>query len=193
MTHRTNAESKLVPPGPGQCRAGSGAGTVRPGVPPSEFEMKEKKARVEDALHATRAAVEEGIVPGGGVALIRASAKLEDLKGASPDQDLGIGIARRAMEEPLRQIVANAGMEPAVVLRKVVEGEGAFGFNAQTEEYGDLVQTGILDPTKVVRCALQNAASIAGLLITTEAGVAEKPEKEKAHVHPPGDMGGMDF
>ena len=161
----------------------------------TEIEMKEKKARVEDALHATRAAVEEGIVPGGGVALIRAIAKLEDLKGASPDQDHGIGIARRAMEEPLRQIVANAGMEPAVVLRKVVEGEGAFGFNAQTEEYGDLVQMGILDPTKVVRCALQNAASIAGLLITTEAGVAEKPEKEKAHAHahPPGDMGGMDF
>ena len=159
----------------------------------TEIEMKEKKARVEDALHATRAAVEEGIVPGGGVALVRAIAKLEELKGASPDQDHGIGIARRAMEEPLRQIVANAGLEPAVVLRKVVEDEGAFGFNAQTEEYGDLVEMGILDPTKVVRCALQNAASIAGLLITTEAGVAEKPEKEKAQAHPSSDMGGMDF
>ena len=159
----------------------------------TEIEMKEKKARVEDALHSTRAAVEEGIVPGGGVALVRAIAKLDGLKGASPDQDVGIGIARRAMEEPLRQIVANAGKEPAVVLRKVADGEGAFGFNAQTEEYGDLVQMGILDPTKVVRCALQNAASIAGLLITTEAGVAERPEKEKVPAHPSGDMGGMDF
>ena len=163
----------------------------------TEMEMKEKKARVEDALHATRAAVEEGIVPGGGVALVRVIAKLEGLKGASPDQDVGIGIARRAMEEPLRQIVANAGMEPAVVLRKVADGEGAFGFNAQTEEYGDLVEMGILDPTKVVRCALQNASSIAGLLITTEASVAEKVEDEKAHAHahahPPGGMGDMDF
>ena len=161
----------------------------------TEIEMKEKKARVEDALHATRAAVEEGIVPGGGVALIRAIAKLEGLKGASPDQDHGIGIARRAMEEPLRQIVANAGHEPAVVLRKVIDGEGAFGFNAQTEEYGDLVEMGILDPTKVVRCALQNAASIAGLLITVEASVAEKVEKEKAHAHPhpPGGMDDMDI
>ena len=159
----------------------------------TEIEMKEKKARVEDALHATRAAVEEGIVPGGGVALIRAIAKLEGLKGASPDQDHGIGIARRAMEEPLRLIVANAGHEPGVVLRKVIDGEGAFGFNAQTEEYGDLVEMGILDPTKVVRCALQNAASIAGLLIATEAGVAERVEEEKAHAHPPGGMGDMDF
>ena len=159
----------------------------------TEMEMKEKKARVEDALHATRAAVEEGIVPGGGVALIRVIAKLEGLKGASPDQDVGIGIARRAMEEPLRQIVANAGMEPAVVLQKVADGEGAFGCNAQTEMYGDMVEMGILDPTKVVRCALQNASSIAGLLITTEASVAEKVEKEKAHAHahPPGGMGGM--
>ena len=163
----------------------------------TEIEMKEKKARVEDALHATRAAVEEGIVSGGGVALIRAIAKLEGLKGASPDQDHGIGIVRRAMEEPLRQIVANAGHEPGVVLRKVIDGEGAFGFNAQTEEYGDLVEMGILDPTKVVRCALQNAASIAGLLITVEASVAEKVEKEKAHAHPhphpPGGMDDMDF
>ena len=163
----------------------------------TEIEMKEKKARVEDALHATRAAVEEGIVPGGGVAFIRAIAKLEGLKGASPDQDHGIGIVRRAMEEPLRQIVANAGHEPGVVLRKVIDGEGAFGFNAQTEEYGDLVEMGILDPTKVVRCALQNAASIAGLLITVEASVAEKVEKEKAHAHPhphpPGGMDDMDF
>ena len=163
----------------------------------TEIEMKEKKARVEDALHATRAAVEEGIVPGGGVAFIRAIAKLEGLKGASPDQDHGIGIVRRAMEEPLRQIVTNAGHEPGVVLRKVIDGEGAFGFNAQTEEYGDLVEMGILDPTKVVRCALQNAASIAGLLITVEASVAEKVEKEKAHAHPhphpPGGMDDMDF
>jgi chaperonin GroEL len=159
----------------------------------TEIEMKEKKARVEDALHATRAAVEEGIVPGGGVALIRAIAKLEGLKGSSHDQDVGIGIARRAMEEPLRQIVANAGQEPSVVLQKVKDGKGAYGFNAQTEEYGDMVKMGILDPTKVVRCALQNAASIAGLLITTEASVAEKPKKHKAHAHPPGDMGDVDF
>jgi chaperonin GroEL len=144
----------------------------------TEVEMKEKKARVEDALHATRAAVEEGVVPGGGVALIRALEKLGDLKGDNHDQDVGITIARRAMEEPLRQIVANAGAEPSVVLRKVVEGEGNFGFNAATEVFGDMIEMGILDPTKVVRAALQNAASIAGLMITTEAMVAEAP-KEK--------------
>ena len=159
----------------------------------TEMEMKEKKARVEDALHATRAAVEEGVVPGGGVALVRCLDKVSSLKGDNEEQDMGINIARRAMEEPLRQIVENAGAEGSVVLDKIKHGKGSFGFNAQTEEYGDLVKMGILDPTKVVRCALQNAASIAGLLITTEASVAEKPKKEE-HAHPPGGgMGGMDM
>jgi chaperonin GroEL len=157
----------------------------------TEVEMKEKKARVEDALHATRAAVEEGIVAGGGVALVRALTKLGELKGANHDQDVGIGIARRSMEEPLRQIVTNAGAEASVVLHKVAEGTGNFGFNAATDEYGDLVQMGILDPTKVVRSALQNAASIAGLMVTTEAMVAEEPKKEKAPAMPGGGMGGM--
>ncbi len=157
----------------------------------TEVEMKEKKARVEDALHATRAAVEEGVVPGGGVALIRALDALKNLKGENEDQDHGITIARRAMEEPLRQIVANSGAEPSVVVNKVKDGKGAFGFNAQTEEYGDLVKMGILDPTKVVRSALQNAASIATLLITTEASVAEAPKKEEPAM-PPGGMGGME-
>ncbi|MCP5149852.1 MAG: chaperonin GroEL [Chromatiales bacterium] len=158
----------------------------------TEVEMKEKKARVEDALHATRAAVEEGVVPGGGVALVRSQKALDGLKGDNHDQDMGIGIARRAMEEPLRQIVANAGGEPSVVLNRVKDGKGNFGFNAQTEEFGDMVKMGILDPTKVVRTALQNAASIAGLLITTECSVAEKPKKEE-HSHAPQmpDMGGM--
>jgi len=155
----------------------------------TEVEMKEKKARVEDALHATRAAVEEGVVPGGGVALVRALAKLGALKGANHDQDVGIGIARRAMEEPLRQIVANAGAEASVVLRKVADGTGNFGYNAATGEYGDLVAMGILDPTKVARIALQHASSIAGLMITTEAMVAEEPKEEK-HGHGAG-MGGM--
>jgi len=155
----------------------------------TEVEMKEKKARVEDALHATRAAVEEGVVPGGGVALVRALANLADLKGANHDQDVGIGIARRAMEEPLRQIVGNAGAEASVVLRKVADGSGNFGYNAATDEYGDMMEMGILDPTKVARSALQNAASIAGLMITTEAMVAEEPKEEK-HSHAPG-MGGM--
>jgi chaperonin GroEL len=160
----------------------------------TEVEMKEKKARVEDALHATRAAVEEGIVPGGGVALVRALAKLNGLKGANHDQDVGIGIARRAMEEPLRQIVANAGAEASVVLNKVAGGTGNFGFNAATDEYGDLVQMGILDPTKVVRSALQNAASIAGLMVTTEAMVAEEPKEEKhGHGAGMGAMGDMDY
>ncbi|HSR55055.1 MAG TPA: chaperonin GroEL [Alphaproteobacteria bacterium] len=160
----------------------------------TEVEMKEKKARVEDALHATRAAVEEGVVPGGGVALVRAQARLEGLKGENEDQNHGIKIARRAMEEPLRQIVANAGVDASVVLGKVRDGKGAFGFNASTEEYGDLVQMGILDPTKVVRVALQNAASIAGLIVTTEATVAEKPKKEgKAPAYPSPDMEDMDF
>ena len=156
----------------------------------TEVEMKEKKARVEDALHATRAAVEEGVVPGGGVALVRVLQKL-DLKGANPDQDVGIAIAKRAMEEPLRLIVANAGEEPSVVLAKVKEGNSNFGYNAQTEEYGDMMKMGILDPTKVVRAALQNAASIAGLLITTEVSVAEAPKKESAPTMPPGGMDGM--
>ena len=158
----------------------------------TEVEMKEKKARVEDALHSTRAAVEEGVVPGGGVALVRALSKLKGLKGENEDQDTGISIARRAIHEPLRQIVANSGGEPSVVLNKVLDGKANYGFNAQTEEYGDMVKMGILDPTKVVRTALQNAASIAGLLITTEATVAEKPKKDDGPAMPPGGMGGMD-
>jgi chaperonin GroEL len=144
----------------------------------TEVEMKEKKARVEDALHATRAAVEEGIVPGGGVALIRASASLANLR-ASEDEKVGVRIIQKALEEPLRWIVSNAGAEGSVVLDKVKNGKGAFGFNAATEEYEDLVKAGIVDPTKVVRTALQNAASVAGLLITTEAMIADKPEKKK--------------
>jgi chaperonin GroEL len=155
----------------------------------TEVEMKEKKARVEDALHATRAAVEEGIVPGGGVALVRALQKIKDLKGANHDQDVGIGIARRAMEEPLRQIVANAGDESSVVLNKVAEGSGNFGYNAATGEFGDMVSMGILDPAKVTRTALQNAGSVAGLMITTEAMVAEEPKEETPM--PGGGMGGM--
>ena len=156
----------------------------------TEIEMKEKKARVEDALHATRAAVEEGIVPGGGVALVRAQTAIKGIKGANHDQDVGITIARRAMEEPLRQIVANAGEEPSVVLHKVVEGTGNFGYNAANGEYGDMVEMGILDPTKVTRSALQNAASVAGLMITTEAMVAEEP-KDDAPMPGGGGMGGM--
>ncbi len=155
----------------------------------TEVEMKEKKARVEDALHATRAAVEEGVVAGGGVALVRAEASLGELKGANADQDAGIAIARRAMEEPLRQIVANAGHEPSVILNKVAEGTGNYGFNAATGEYGDMVDMGILDPTKVTRTALQNAASVAGLIITTEAMVAEIPKEEAAPAAGGGDMG----
>ncbi|MCY4454527.1 MAG: chaperonin GroEL [Immundisolibacterales bacterium] len=156
----------------------------------TEVEMKEKKARVEDALHATRAAVEEGVVAGGGVALVRAQQAVTELTGDNPDQNMGISIARRAMEEPLRQIVANSGAESSVVLAKVAEESGTKGFNAQTEEYGDMIEMGILDPTKVVRTALQNAASIAGLLITTEASVAESPKDETPPAMPPG--GGMD-
>ncbi len=155
----------------------------------TEMEMKEKKARVEDALHATRAAVEEGVVPGGGVALIRAMAAVTKLKGDNHDQDIGISIARRAMEEPLRQICANAGDEPSVVLNKVAEGKGNYGYNAATGEYGDLIEMGILDPTKVTRSALQNAASVASLIITTEAMVAEIPKEAPAMGG--GDMGGM--
>ncbi|GHC00876.1 chaperonin GroEL [Thermomonas carbonis] len=157
----------------------------------TEVEMKEKKARVEDALHATRAAVEEGIVPGGGVALIRAKAAIKDLKGANEDQTHGIQIALRAMEAPLREIVANAGEEPSVVLNRVVEGSGAFGYNAANGEYGDMIEFGILDPTKVTRTALQNAASIAGLMITTEAMVAEAPKKDEPAMPGGGGMGGM--
>jgi chaperonin GroEL len=156
----------------------------------TEVEMKEKKARVEDALHATRAAVEEGIVPGGGVALIRACAAIKGINGDNHDQDIGIAIALRAMEDPLRQIVSNAGEEASVVLAKVADGEGNFGYNAGKGEYGDMVEMGILDPTKVTRSALQNAASVAGLLITTECMVAELP-KEEAPAMPGGDMGGM--
>ncbi len=159
----------------------------------TEIEMKEKKARVEDALHATRAAVEEGVVPGGGVALVRALDAIKKLKGDNEDQNHGILIAKRAMEAPLREIVANAGEEPSVVLNKVAGGKGNYGYNAQTGEYGDMVELGILDPTKVTRTALQNAASIAGLMITTEAMVAEAPKKEEAHNHGGGGggMGGM--
>jgi chaperonin GroEL len=156
----------------------------------TEIEMKEKKARVEDALHATRAAVEEGIVPGGGVALIRALSALEGFETDNHDQDVGVDIARRALVEPLRQIVQNAGAEASVVLNQVKDGKGNYGFNAATEEFGDMVKMGILDPTKVVRTALQNATSIAGLMITTEATVADLPKKDEPAM-PGGDMGGM--
>jgi chaperonin GroEL len=145
----------------------------------TEIEMKEKKARVEDALHATRAAVEEGVVPGGGVALVRAVSALSKFKGDNHDQDMGVQILLRAVEEPLRQIVANAGVDGSVVLNKVREGKGNFGYNAATGEYGDLIEMGILDPTKVTRLALQNASSVAGLLLTTEVMVAELPKKEE--------------
>jgi chaperonin GroEL len=159
----------------------------------TEIEMKEKKARVEDALHATRAAVEEGVVPGGGVALIRALKALEKLEGANEDQTVGIRILARAIEEPLRQIVENAGEDAAVVLNAVKAGKGAYGYNAGTGEYGDMLEEGILDPAKVTRLALQNAASVAGLLLTTEVMVAEAP-KDDDHAHgggAPGGMGGM--
>jgi chaperonin GroEL len=158
----------------------------------TETEMKEKKARVEDALHATRAAVEEGIVPGGGVALLRAQKVLDTLK-LPEEQQVGVRIIRRALEEPLRQIVANAGEEGSIVVQKVREGSGTFGFNAATGQFGDLVAEGVIDPVKVVRSALQNAASVAGLMLTTEALIAEKPKEEKApapggHAHGPGDF-----
>ena len=159
----------------------------------TEVEMKEKKARVEDALHATRAAVEEGIVPGGGVALIRAQAALDDLKVSTAEQKVGVAIVRRSIEEPLRQIVANAGGEPSVVINKVREGKGGFGFNARTGHYVDLIKDGVIDPTKVVRTALQHAASVAGMMLTTEAMIAEKPKKEAAAAPSPGGMGGMDM
>jgi len=162
----------------------------------TEVEMKEKKARVEDALHATRAAVEEGIVPGGGVAYLRARINLK-VKGDNHDQDAGIKIVMRALEEPARLIAANAGDEPSVVINKLVEGKGNYGFNAQTGQYGDMVEMGVLDPTKVARCALQNAASVAGLILTTDAMVAELPKEESqaghGHGGGMGGMGGMDM
>ena len=164
----------------------------------TEVEMKEKKARVEDALHATRAAVEEGIVAGGGVALIRARSGLAKLKGDNSDQDAGIKIVLRALEEPARMIAYNAGDEPSVVINKVVEGKGNFGYNAATGQYGDMVEMGVLDPTKVTRCALQNAASVAALILTTDAMVAESPKDEgghggHGHGGGMGGMGGMDM
>ncbi|MDH3858581.1 MAG: chaperonin GroEL, partial [Gammaproteobacteria bacterium] len=157
----------------------------------TEIEMKEKKARVEDALHSTRAAVEEGVVPGGGVALIRARAAITNLKGDNHDQTIGVDIARRALEEPIRQIVTNAGDEASVVTNNVEEGEGNYGYNAATGEYGDMIELGILDPTKVARFALQNAASVAGLLITTEAMIAEAPKESPAMPDMSGMGGGM--
>jgi chaperonin GroEL len=157
----------------------------------TEVEMKEKKARVEDALHATRAAVEEGIVPGGGVALLRAKAAVGKLKGDNHDQDAGITIVLRAMEAPLRAITHNAGDEPSVVVNKVLEGKGSFGYNAATGEYGDMLEMGVVDPTKVTRTALQNAASVASLMLTTACMVAELPEDKPAAPAGMGDMGGM--
>jgi chaperonin GroEL len=154
--------------------------------------MKEKKARVEDALHATRAAVEEGIVPGGGVALIRCLGVLEGIKLAQAEQQKGVDIVKKAIQEPLRWIAKNAGFDGSIVVEKVKLEKGGFGFNAQTEQYEDLTKAGVIDPTKVVRCALQNAASVASLLITTEAMIAEKPKKESPMPPmPPGGMGGM--
>ena len=157
----------------------------------SEVEMKEKKARVEDALHSTRAAVEEGVVAGGGVALVRAQQEIEGLEGDNEDQNVGISIALRSMETPLRQITANSGEEASVILDKIKEGKGNFGFNAATGEYGDMIEMGILDPAKVTRTALQAAGSVAGLMITTEAMVSDIPE-ESAGGMPPGMPPGMD-
>jgi len=160
----------------------------------TEMEMKEKKDRVDDALHATRAAVEEGIVPGGGIAFIRTIEALEKLKGANEDETTGIAIVKRALEEPLRQIVANAGIEGSIVVQKVKEGKADYGFNARTEEYENLLKAGVIDPTKVTRIALENAASIAGMLLTTECVIADKPKKEEApHSHGAPDMGGMGY
>ena len=156
----------------------------------TEVEMKEKKDRVEDALHATRAAVEEGVVAGGGVALLRARAALENLHTGNADQDAGVQIVLRAVESPLRQIVANAGGEPSVVVNKVLEGEGNYGYNAGSGEYGDMIEMGVLDPAKVTRSALQHAASIAGLMLTTDCMIAEIPE-EKPAMPDMGGMGGM--
>jgi chaperonin GroEL len=156
----------------------------------TEVEMKEKKARVEDALHATRAAVEEGIVPGGGVAFLRCVKKLEEIKTENLDQKTGVDIIRRVLEEPLRQIAANAGHDGAVVVNEVKNGKDDYGFNAQTEKYENLVKAGVIDPTKVARIAIENAASVAGLLLTTEATIVEKPEKKEAAM-PPMPHGGM--
>jgi chaperonin GroEL len=158
--------------------------------------MKEKKARVEDALHATRAAVEEGVVPGGGVALVRVQKALDKVETKNEDQAVGVKILARAIEEPLRQIVENAGEDAAVILNRVKEGKGSFGYNAASGDFGDMIEQGILDPTKVTRLALQNAASVSGLLLTTEVMIAEAP-KDEEHSHgggmPPGGMGGMDM
>jgi chaperonin GroEL len=159
----------------------------------TEVEMKEKKARVEDALHATRAAVEEGIVPGGGVALLRARKAIAAAKGDNHDQDAGIAIVLRAIEEPLRQIVTNTGAEASVVVNKVLEGSGNFGYNAANDTYGDMVEMGVLDPTKVTRSALQHAASVAGLMLTTDCMVAELPKEDAPAMPGAGGMGGMDF
>jgi chaperonin GroEL len=169
-------------------KLGGGVAVIRAGAA-TETDMKEKKVRIEDAMHATRAAVEEGILPGGGVALLRARAAMGALKGNNKEQQAGIEIVLRALEEPLRQIVANAGGESSVILAKVLEGKGNFGYNAATEEYGDLIEMGILDPTKVTRSALQNAASIASLILTTDVMIAEMPEKKRAAS---GNMGEMD-
>jgi chaperonin GroEL len=157
----------------------------------TEMEMKEKKMRVEDALHATRAAVEEGVVPGGGVALVRAASKLGALRGDNEDQNVGIKLALRAMEAPLRQIASNAGAEGSVVANNVKNGEGNYGYNAGNDTYGDMLDMGILDPTKVTRSALQFASSVAGLMITTEAMVAELPKKDAPAAPDMGGMGGM--
>lgn len=159
----------------------------------TEVEMKEKKDRVDDALHATRAAVEEGIVPGGGTAFIRAIESLDKFKGLNEDETTGAAIVRRALEEPLRQIVANAGIEGSVVVNKVKDNKNDFGFNARTEEYETMFKAGIIDPTKVTRVALENAASIAGMLLTTECVIADKPKKEEPHTHGAPDMGGMGY
>jgi len=160
----------------------------------TEAEMKEKKARVEDALHATRAAVEEGIVAGGGVALLRAVRVIDDLKDLTEDEKSGADIVRRACQEPIRRIATNAGVDGSIVVEKVMAGKGAFGFNARTEEYGDLQKAGVVDPTKVVRSALQNATSVAGLILTTEALVIDQPEKkEDGHAHSHDGGGDDDF
>ena len=161
----------------------------------TEVEMKEKKDRVDDALHATRAAVEEGIVPGGGVAYVRAIESLEKLKASNEDEMTGIAIVKRAIEEPLRQIVVNSGIEGSIVVQKVKEGKGDYGFNARTEVYENMFKAGVIDPTKVTRIALENAASIAGMLLTTECVIADKPKKEEAagHSHGAPDMGGMGY
>jgi chaperonin GroEL len=161
----------------------------------TEMEMKEKKDRVDDALHATRAAIEEGIVPGGGVAFVRAIESIEKMKGSNEDEATGIAIVRRALEEPLRQIVENAGLEGSIIVQKVKEGKADFGFNARTEVYEKLITAGVIDPTKVTRVALENAASIAGMLLTTECVIADKPKAEEPHSHGGGapDMGGMGY